>query len=87
MKQAGLDVYQDGNPYVMHEKVFVLDGRTTIFGSFNFSDGADKDNDENCVIVDDPTFASKFLEETDRVLAQARNPSSVKAPTEKALPR
>ena len=26
MKQAGLDVYQDGNPYVMHHKVFVLDG-------------------------------------------------------------
>ena len=54
MKQAGLDVYQDGNPYAMHHKVFVLDGRTTIFGSFNFSDGADRDNDENVLIVDDP---------------------------------
>jgi phosphatidylserine/phosphatidylglycerophosphate/cardiolipin synthase-like enzyme len=71
----------------MHHKVFVLDGKTTVFGSFNFSDGADKDNDENCLIVDDPTFASKFLEETDRMLALARNPSSAKATPEKERPR
>lgn len=87
MKQAGLEVYQDGNPYVMHHKVFVLDGRTTVFGSFNFSDGADKENDENCVIVDDPGFAGRYLEEVDRMLALARNPASVKATPEKELPR
>ena len=33
MKRAGLEVYTDGNPYVMHHKVFVLDARTVIFGS------------------------------------------------------
>jgi phosphatidylserine/phosphatidylglycerophosphate/cardiolipin synthase-like enzyme len=87
MKQAGLDVYQDGNPYVMHHKVFVLDGRTTVFGSFNFSDGADRDNDENALIVDDPGFASLYLQEVDRMLALARNPSSARATPEKELPR
>jgi phosphatidylserine/phosphatidylglycerophosphate/cardiolipin synthase-like enzyme len=87
MKQAGLEVYQDGNPYVMHHKVFVLDGKTTVFGSFNFSDGADKDNNENCLIVEDPDFAASFHEETDRVLAAARSPSNVKATPEKELPR
>jgi len=74
LKQAGLDVYQDGNPYVMHHKVFILDDRTVIFGSFNFSDGADKDNDENLLIVDDPGFAQPFIAEFDRVLALAKNP-------------
>ena len=58
----------------MHHKVFVLDGRTTIFGSFNFSDSADKDNDENLLIVDDPGFAQPFVEEFGRVLALAKNP-------------
>jgi phosphatidylserine/phosphatidylglycerophosphate/cardiolipin synthase-like enzyme len=87
MKQAGLDVYQDGNPYALHHKVFVLDGRTTIFGSFNFSDGADRDNDENCLIVDDPGFATRFLEETERMLALARNPSSARATPERERPR
>lgn len=87
MKAAGLDVYQDGNPYVMHHKVFVIDGRVTVFGSFNFSDSADKDNDENCLIVEDPAFASLFLQETDRMLALARGQATPKATPEKERPR
>jgi phosphatidylserine/phosphatidylglycerophosphate/cardiolipin synthase-like enzyme len=87
MKQAGLDVYQDGNPYVMHHKVFVIDGKTTVFGSFNFSDSADRDNDENALIVDDPGFTSFYLQEVDRMLALARNPSSARATPERELPR
>ncbi|HWP29887.1 MAG TPA: phospholipase D-like domain-containing protein [Chloroflexota bacterium] len=73
-KQAGLDVYQDGNPYAMHHKVFIIDGRTVLFGSFNFSDSADRDNDENLLIVDDPGFAQAFEQEFERVLALAKNP-------------
>lgn len=87
MKQAGLDVYQDGNPYALHHKVFVLDGRTTIVGSFNFSDSADRDNDENLLIVDDPGFAGRYLEEVEQMLALARNPSSIRATPEKERPR
>jgi phosphatidylserine/phosphatidylglycerophosphate/cardiolipin synthase-like enzyme len=74
MKEAGLDVYQDGNPYVMHHKVIVIDGRTTIFGSFNFSSNAAEDNDENILFVDDPTLAASFLAEVERVVAQAKRP-------------
>jgi phosphatidylserine/phosphatidylglycerophosphate/cardiolipin synthase-like enzyme len=74
MKQAGVDVYQDGNPYVMHHKVILLDDHVTIFGSFNFSENADKDNDENLLIVDDPTFTAEFEREYQRVLATAKNP-------------
>ncbi|HEX2914972.1 MAG TPA: phospholipase D-like domain-containing protein [Chloroflexia bacterium] len=74
MKQAGLDVYTDGNPYVMHHKVIIVDERTVIFGSFNFSDNADKSNDENLLIVDDPNMAKAFKDEYDRVLNVAKNP-------------
>jgi phosphatidylserine/phosphatidylglycerophosphate/cardiolipin synthase-like enzyme len=74
MKAAGLEVLQDGNPYVMHHKVFVIDERITVFGSFNFSDNAAQSNDENLVIVDDPGFARPFLGEVERVVAQAKNP-------------
>ena len=74
MKEAGLEVYQDGNPYVMHHKVFILDDTTVITGSFNFSDNADRDNDENLLIVTDAGFARPFLEEFDRVLTAAKNP-------------
>jgi phosphatidylserine/phosphatidylglycerophosphate/cardiolipin synthase-like enzyme len=87
MKQAGLDVYQDGNPYAMHHKVFVLDGRTTIFGSFNFSEGADRENDENVLIVDDPGLAGQYLAEVEHMLALARNPASARATPERERPR
>ncbi len=87
LKQAGLDVYQDGNPYAMHHKVFVLDGKTTIVGSFNFSDSADKDNDENLLIVEDAGFAGRYLEEVERMLTLARNPVNTRATPERDRPR
>jgi phosphatidylserine/phosphatidylglycerophosphate/cardiolipin synthase-like enzyme len=74
LKQAGAEVYQDGNPYVMHHKIILLDDHITMFGSFNFSDNADKDNDENLLIVDDPVFTAQFEQEYQRVLATAKNP-------------
>ena len=74
MKQAGLDVLQDGNPYVMHHKVFVIDNREVIFGSFNFSNNADKENDENLLIVDDAQLAAAFEAEFQRVREVALHP-------------
>jgi len=74
MKGAGLDVIQDGNPYLMHHKVFIVDGQTVILGSFNFSQNAEEENDENLLIVDDATLAQAFTAEFERVLAQAKNP-------------
>ncbi|HZD10334.1 MAG TPA: phospholipase D-like domain-containing protein [Candidatus Binatia bacterium] len=67
-----LHVLQDGNPRVMHHKVIVIDGETVIFGSFNFSQSANDDNDENVVIVHDAQFASYFEEEFDWVWNEAR---------------
>ena len=78
LKQAGVDVMRDGNPYVMHHKVFIIDGKTVIFGSFNFSTNADKDNDENLLIIDDPTLAEAFTAEMERVVATAKNPPAKK---------
>jgi phosphatidylserine/phosphatidylglycerophosphate/cardiolipin synthase-like enzyme len=72
MREAGLDVLQDGNPGLMHHKLFVIDGTVTAFGSFNFSDNAANDNDENLLIVTDPAFARAFTAEVDRVVAVAR---------------
>jgi len=73
MKKAGLDVWQDGNPYLMHHKVFIIDGKTAIFGSFNFSQSAEEENDENLLIVDDPSLAAQFEAEFARVYEQAKN--------------
>ena len=74
MKEQKLDVLQDGNPYLMHHKVFIVDGATVILGSFNFSQNAEEENDENLLIIDDAALAQAFLEEFERVYAMAKNP-------------
>jgi phosphatidylserine/phosphatidylglycerophosphate/cardiolipin synthase-like enzyme len=71
LQDAGVEVLADGNPYVMHHKVIVVDGETVIFGSYNFSASAEERNDENVLIVHDPTVAAAFLAEFDRVYQDA----------------
>ncbi|MFN8558328.1 MAG: phospholipase D-like domain-containing protein [Dehalococcoidia bacterium] len=64
----------------MHHKVIVIDARTVIFGSFNFSQNAARDNDENLLIVDDPAVARRFLEEFCRVYNLAADKAATKKP-------
>lgn len=71
---AGLDVLLDANPWNLHHKVIVEDGRVVMFGSFNFSASADRDNDENLLIVEDPGLAAAFEAEYERIRADARVP-------------
>ena len=78
MKKAGLDVWQDGNPYLMHHKVFIIDGKTVVLGSFNFSQNAEQENDENLLIFDDLSLAQQFNAEFGRVYDQAKNPPNKK---------
>jgi phosphatidylserine/phosphatidylglycerophosphate/cardiolipin synthase-like enzyme len=51
---AGLDIRLDGNPKDMHHKVLVIDRRLVVMGSYNFTVSAERRNDENTLIVDDP---------------------------------
>lgn len=71
LKESGLGVLLDGNPSTMHHKVMVIDDRVSIFGSFNFSASADRENDENLLIVEDPGLATAFEAEFQRVRAVA----------------
>lgn len=68
----GVEIRRDGNPRIMHHKVIILDRQTVIFGSFNFTGSANDSNDENIVVVHDPTFASFFVEEFLWVWEQGR---------------
>jgi phosphatidylserine/phosphatidylglycerophosphate/cardiolipin synthase-like enzyme len=74
LKEAGLDVLLDGNPWNLHHKVMVIDDRVSIFGSFNFSASADRENDENLLVVEDVGLATAFEQEYQRVRALAQNP-------------
>lgn len=74
---AGLEVRQDGNPFILHHKVFIIDDVTVITGSFNISDNATRSNDENLVIISDPDLAAQYTAEFNRRWAEAATPTSL----------
>ncbi|GIW07898.1 MAG: hypothetical protein KatS3mg060_2703 [Dehalococcoidia bacterium] len=43
-----------------------------LLGSYNFSENADRSNDENLLIIDDPGLAKRYLDEFYRVREAAR---------------
>jgi phosphatidylserine/phosphatidylglycerophosphate/cardiolipin synthase-like enzyme len=56
----------------MHHKVVIIDGAIVVCGSFNFSDSADRSNDENLLIIYNRAVAARFEEEYRRVYDLAR---------------
>jgi phosphatidylserine/phosphatidylglycerophosphate/cardiolipin synthase-like enzyme len=76
LSQAGIDVRLDGNKDLMHHKVFIIDGKVVILGSYNFSNNAEKINDENVLIVFNPQIAQLYMQEFQRVYDQAQTPET-----------
>ncbi|HET9905033.1 MAG TPA: phospholipase D-like domain-containing protein [Anaerolineales bacterium] len=72
-KQAGIDVRIDGIPGQMHHKVFIVDEKIVVLGSYNFSQNAELRNDENVIIVYNPIIAEQFILEFERVQKVARD--------------
>ncbi|MBS3142035.1 DUF1669 domain-containing protein [Candidatus Woesearchaeota archaeon] len=67
LKAQGMDIKIEENPGKLHHKVFIIDEKTVITGSFNPSENADERNDENMVIIRDPVIASLFSDEYERL--------------------
>lgn len=63
LKDFGLDVKVDSNPYTMHHKVFIIDNSTVITGSMNPTGSGDRKNDENILIIHDKDLARKYVGE------------------------
>lgn len=71
-RQAKLDVRIDGIDGLMHHKVFIVDEKIVVLGSYNFSQNAEERNDENLMIIYDPLIAEQFLFEFQRIQEQAQ---------------
>jgi len=71
LAQAGLDIWLDGSPGLMHHKVIIVDGELLITGSYNFSRSAEERNDENVLFIFSPELADQYRLEFERVLAEA----------------
>lgn len=73
---SGVNVRWDGNPDVLHHKVFIIDGSIVVMGSFNYSQNAQNDNNENMLVIHNASIAQAYLEEFNRRWAEARQTSA-----------
>jgi phosphatidylserine/phosphatidylglycerophosphate/cardiolipin synthase-like enzyme len=73
---AGAEMRQDGNPDILHHKVFIFDNQIAVMGSFNFSASARDDNSENILIIHNPEIAAAFIAEWQARFNQGRVPSA-----------
>jgi len=60
LAKGGVIVYLDGKHAKAHSKIMVIDGKTVITGSFNFSTEAEERNLENLLILDDAALAAEY---------------------------
>jgi phosphatidylserine/phosphatidylglycerophosphate/cardiolipin synthase-like enzyme len=65
LKDFGIEVKKDSNPKTMHHKVFIIDRKAVITGSYNPTASGNTRNDENILIIHNERIASKFLDEFD----------------------
>jgi len=65
-------VWRDGQHKDAHDKVVLLDGRTLVTGSLNFTDQSDAVNAENLLVIrDKPTLVAAYLRNFENHLAHA----------------
>lgn len=57
---AGIHVLIDEKHKIAHNKVMVIDSRTVITGSFNFTKSAEEQNAENLLVIQDEELAKTY---------------------------
>jgi phosphatidylserine/phosphatidylglycerophosphate/cardiolipin synthase-like enzyme len=67
---AGIAVRIDRTPFHMHHKFAIIDGRRLLNGSYNWTRGAARDNQENLIVCDDPRLVSAFTQEFEQLWAR-----------------
>jgi len=67
LKAAGIQVRNDTNSAYMHDKVMIIDGIIVLTGSFNWSAHAERENNENLIVIRSVYVASVYEEEFDRI--------------------
>lgn len=73
LKDQGVKVFLDGSTdALMHEKVLIIDDSFVAAGSYNFTRSADRFNDEQILFISSTEITSFFIEEFEKILAEAK---------------
>jgi len=57
---AGIPTFIDTKHAIAHNKIMVIDGKTILTGSFNFTKAAESSNAENLLVIQDVALARKY---------------------------
>ena len=72
LKSRGVPVRCDRSEYHMHHKFAVIDGEIVLTGSYNWTRGAARYNEENLVVYQDSGLAGEFMVEFERLWREFR---------------
>lgn len=74
LSECGVAVRGDSRYPIMHDMFIVVDNKHVETGSFNYSFAAAERNAENAMVIwNNPTQATKYAEEFDRLFAEAQD--------------
>lgn len=62
LNNNGIPVWVDAKPAIAHNKVMIIDNRTVVTGSFNFTKAAQYKNAENLLIISDANLAKIYAQ-------------------------
>lgn len=61
-KHSGIATFIDAKHAIAHNKITVIDSKTVITGSFNFTKAAETSNAENLLVIEDSVLAQRYTE-------------------------
>jgi phosphatidylserine/phosphatidylglycerophosphate/cardiolipin synthase-like enzyme len=56
----GVPTWIDAKHAIAHNKIMIIDGKTVITGSFNFTKAAENENAENLLVIHDAALATTY---------------------------
>lgn len=60
-QRAAIPTYIDAKHAIAHNKIMIIDGKTILTGSFNFTKAAESNNAENLLVIqNDPALVAKY---------------------------
>lgn len=67
LKATGIEVRNDTNSRLMHNKIMIIDTLMVVTGSFNWSNNANESNNENLIVIRSQTIAYDYEREFTKI--------------------
>jgi phosphatidylserine/phosphatidylglycerophosphate/cardiolipin synthase-like enzyme len=60
IQRTGIPTWIDAKHAIAHNKIMIIDSKTVLTGSFNFTKAAEEENAENLVVIKDASIAKEY---------------------------